>query len=783
MRRCTMQEKSVLGVKFTLPTDTDKFIDVMFTDVPDGAKVLYHKRPKDTPKTAGWYVIPDKMTVAMREGEQAAVYVSATTHYADENGDYRRLGKTLAVQHYVGLDDIGTKVDAPKLKPTAIIETSKGNFQYFYKFTVPVANPIAYQITNAIYDDPKLTDQGGKMPNKILRLPHGLNNKDREDGYDDFPVRLIELNEGISYAPEELIKEWDLVLGTKSRTHTKNNLVGRVDPLLTFFDDSGMLLGGGSDGYVDIKCLFSDSHTDPDDIKAGYKPVGNTWGDLPAESRHFKCWHDSCKERKQHEYMTALRDLKYFPWHYSAEVEFNLLTQCLVGGKIMADMTATGATRKSEHKLQEWKNMNGQQVKIDGDGNYKSVASQVVSNRHLLKAQDTIFRPSQNPDTLIDVNGQNFYNTYKKPFHKATDERPDVFLDHIDYLYPSKEERETFLNWVAYKVQYPGSRSYAWVNVADAGLTEGDTYGIGRTVVATIIQQVMQSGVLTMDFKKFAGKSSDFTGWANGALLIVINEAKDKGDYQERKHTYETIKFWVDSSPLYNVLLQFKFGGETPSDVFFIMIINTNHANALILEEGDRRLAVATNPTVKRTRAEYAAVHALVGNDDEIAKIYWYFMNRDVSEFDPTMPPMWPAKELMIELSDSPVDDAVLESYRDLPGDLVTKDQFVEDCVMRAGLTGKHDGHKQKSATIHKAELSRKRLDKIEQGSPKSGRIWHNEQSYHVRILRNTDKWRELFKDTKQNRNDIVAEVLKNRQGIVQIHNDALAKKEAEKGK
>ena len=58
-------------------------------------------------------------------------------------------------------------------------------------------------------------------------------------------------------------------------------------------------------------------------------------------------------------------------------------------------------------------------------------------------------------------------NSWTEPLHSHTDLLPEVFLEHIQYILPIIPEQECFLDWLAYKIQHPASRSYAIVMVAD----------------------------------------------------------------------------------------------------------------------------------------------------------------------------------------------------------------------------------------------------------------------------------------------------------------------------
>ena len=100
-------------------------------------------------------------------------------------------GKTKALRHkneYIRelpvfmLDDIGTRTqpeDLPPLlqKPTTIVESSTGNFQYTYRLSKPFTDiDDARDFITNLYSMGSW-DGGGSVAAKFIRLPCGINGK------------------------------------------------------------------------------------------------------------------------------------------------------------------------------------------------------------------------------------------------------------------------------------------------------------------------------------------------------------------------------------------------------------------------------------------------------------------------------------------------------------------------------------------------------------------------------------------------------------------------------
>ncbi len=108
-------------------------------------------------------------------------YVNISSCYPDQTGTLGHKRDLFAACHLVILDDVGTKVPIDKtpakLKPTYIIESSPGNYQYGYVFKKPIT---VYEHAQAIVEalaHAELTDCGGLTATKVVRIGAGINGK------------------------------------------------------------------------------------------------------------------------------------------------------------------------------------------------------------------------------------------------------------------------------------------------------------------------------------------------------------------------------------------------------------------------------------------------------------------------------------------------------------------------------------------------------------------------------------------------------------------------------
>jgi len=184
-----------------------------------------------------------------------ALYYGTSTCERDMQADKLFNRKALFKRlHVIVLDDIGTKVPVSKLpeelKPTYIIESSEGNYQYGYVLETPISVLEHAEALIQLAYESGYTDAGGKMATKLVRLPGGENGKPGEKGR--FHVKLIS-DDGPLWTPDRLLEvmdlgiTWDAVLEDTSivAKQTASNSVGATawSPL----SNSNMSL----DGIVD----------------------------------------------------------------------------------------------------------------------------------------------------------------------------------------------------------------------------------------------------------------------------------------------------------------------------------------------------------------------------------------------------------------------------------------------------------------------------------------------------------------------------------------------------
>lgn len=214
-----------------------------------------------------------------------------------------------------------------------------------------------------------------------------------------------------------------------------------------------------------------------------------------------------------------------------------------------------------------------------------STPSELALNRYKINTvHGRMYAPGE--DVIFTYNGIMVVNTYPeyqvpdvpkeyRPIDKAAIKRVS---NHIAHLLPDPEEQRLFMNWLAWVVQNPGKR-VNWAMVLQG--VEGD----GKSFFAFLLRAVMgPSNVRMLNANVLEG---NFTGWAHGQCVIVVEEPRLQGhnkyDVLNRVKpliTNDVIEVHAKGKDPYNV--------QNTSNYF----MPTNFRDALPLNRNDRRYCV-----------------------------------------------------------------------------------------------------------------------------------------------------------------------------------------------
>ena len=219
----------------------------------------------------------------------------------------------------IALDDVGTKVPMARvralladkgLRPSAVIETSAGNYSVLYKVLPPgdaTAEVAAIRLASLRkrLADLGLTDPATHDPARYMRLPWGVNGKS------GFRVRLrrwaplvpaasFDMWASALWADQAMQRlDFDAMSGA-SRFHLGERRASLHDPLVKLAAEVGLDPHETRPGVIEADCPFFEEHSGGD--RSGFAFVN--WG-------RCHCHHGHCASRRSSDFqrqMVALYD-------------------------------------------------------------------------------------------------------------------------------------------------------------------------------------------------------------------------------------------------------------------------------------------------------------------------------------------------------------------------------------------------------------------------------------------------------------------------------------------
>lgn len=732
-------------------TDRDTFIDAIFADKTDD-ELICVTRGEHNSDGKTFFANSLNTDRGYRnwdsENTAAAWYFCVSTidgaRKIDANGEEGRVMRgraNLQRVHCLVLDDVGTKATEPPVQPSWKIETSAGNYQWGYMLE-PTDRFPEYEALVDWCAEQGWADAGAGGSYRVMRVPGSANLKPGRDGFRSTVTHW----DPVFWQMDTLASDLGCDLGSLDVRKATMAVAGGgaapmdgVDVLLDWLGDNGQVVEDNGGEWVTVKCPWAGGHTSGNGT-ASYSPLGRG-SDGFVERRSFSCLHEHCKNNKTGNFIErhgeagapAVSGFDPLPWLQERYAYIE-------GGQQVADLKQRLLGGVWLWELADWKLKHPGKIAIAGHDRPILIANAWIENSQTKRAVGTKYLPVRrdvdNPG-LVEDKGQSYVNTFKHPTWPATEAAPDVFLEHMAYLIPDEMERRTFIDWLAYKVQNPDKRSFCVLMVAE------NVYGTGRSWLKDMVSLAIGGGVNTASLGQLIGKGTSaeqtFNDWMAECQFVVVEEAKDNStDMNDFYHGFESFKELVDTKVSYDRRINPKYGRTRFENVYFNALIFTNHADALAIPEGDRRVMVVENATERNSAEYYERLHGALG-EAEAGRLYWWLMSRDLTHFDHVYPPETNSKYAMIQDTESPVTSVGYWIRDNWPVDLVTRDTL-RDAIMDASSELGLDRYTREPGVLVKP-LWRQFKSLSLTGNRNGRRVRDNGRQKEVRAVRNRNKW------------------------------------------
>lgn len=245
----------------------------------------------------------------------ANVYVCVSAMRKNLRGEFRRRKENFAGGLLLMIDDIGdgagSKFPASvldPLPPTAMIETSPGNFQAVYMFDSLIEDLAEFDalIKSFIQVQFLSADTGMAGVNRVFRPPVGVNGKDKYKCADgrEWRVRMTSWNPENRYSVRQIADAFGLTLVKANPPPRDVGIMtaAKAERIRAFVDvraalrSAAMLKTEDADysGWIHIYCPWTHNHTGGVDNGAAISlpDAENEW------HGGFKCFHGGCMNRR-----------------------------------------------------------------------------------------------------------------------------------------------------------------------------------------------------------------------------------------------------------------------------------------------------------------------------------------------------------------------------------------------------------------------------------------------------------------------------------------------------
>jgi hypothetical protein len=588
------------------------------------------------------------------------------------------------------LDDIGTKSKEPPLAPTWIMETSEGSYQWGYAFS---EQPSKGDFTAAIKAIAKAgyTDPGATNAVRNFRLPGSVNLK---PGRGNFASVLVEFHPEREYTLADICTALDVV---PDPTDTAQNNPIRLadtgkDSVMTWLNEQGLVLSApNGEGWMGVVCPNNGEHTDGN-IEGRYKPL----------DRSYCCLHGHCVDFSSQMFLDWVADNGGPEADHGLRDELIAEKMTLALSKITPNEVYrdTAAELIAEVERKELGRIEKAQwyerfAYIQDDESYFDMQDRREVSRQTFNA---LFRHvscksihtarkveasicfdenrqangakalvgvtyAAGEDVIVTRDGDLFGNRWRNA-------RPDVqnlrdgdismWMDHCQELVPEQAELEHILDVMAFKVQHPE------IKVNHAILHAGDEGSGKDTFWAPFIWAVCGDHLKNRGIMDNNSVNSQW-GYQLESEILIINELKEP-DAATRRQLANQLKPIIAAPP---EMLPINRKGLHPyymANRLFVLAFSNDPVPISLASQDRRWFCVwSTAPRMEPRQAKKIWDWYRSGGFGMIAR---FLRARDVSQFNPSAPPMWTEfKANLVEHGMSMAESYLVDMLRERKGD------------------------------------------------------------------------------------------------------------------
>lgn len=291
----------------------------------------------------------------------------------------------------------------------------------------------------------------------------------------------------------------------------------------------------------------------------------------------------------------------------------------IVDKKRVADSAVSG-----EWAIMTWEEFEKQHVGKKASKSMKLTTAWLCA-RERLTARGVSYKPTYEP-IITDSSNQKFFNSYQPsdvvPAYKYDINKIGAFLEHIIYLFPKDDDRESFLGWFCYTITQP-LKTVTWAPVLVS------KQGSGKGWILEVMKKLMgETNVKPITPDRIENQFNSFL--FNSTLVCLFDMYKSKNRQLDGK-----LKGYIDVE---QAEANKKNAAERTEKVWANFLIFANADDDVYVEPGDRRFWLVELPD-PRSPEYYNRIFAWLEEDENMPHLLSWCTEYKSKKFSPTHPP------------------------------------------------------------------------------------------------------------------------------------------------
>lgn len=322
-----------------------------------------------------------------------------------------------------------------------------------------------------------------------------------------------------------------------------------------------------------------------------------------------------------------------------------------------------------QNDFDKWCDVNGHNMPYPGANYIMRTLTHVVGHK---------FDPMGGAYSTDAKSGLSYVNICKKYVPAATDSDVDpLWHEYWERLIADPVQRHQALQWIAHIFQRPSERpSYHLLWPSDPGTGKG-------YLIESVLQPLLLHTEIAASYEKVMGR---FSTMLETSYLVLLDDCKTSSDATQTK-----LKSILSEERQY-VEHKFAQGKMVPSYTRFILA--SNEARPLYLDPDERRWLVFDRLIHRvdgsETQQFISRLDAWIRSKGALDRVYNWFMQYDLTNFNHKRAPKSKALEVMVALSVNPHEEFTAGFIKD---NVAFTLKELQDALLAAGLTKVKPAH------------------------------------------------------------------------------------------